>query len=224
MSCLRAIIAGLTDGSSKHLKMWFQASRQRSPPVAEPDPALDQHNDPDIPLLRRIAAGDSHACSMLVERHMDRLLAFVERSTGSREDAEEIVQETFLRAWQHAPRWQDRGVLFSTWLHQVAVNQCRDRWRRKPGETVELDTNLADNQPGPQQQFLQADQSARVRSALQQLPERQRLAIVLSHYQGLSNPQAAQVLECSVEAVESLLSRARRELRRTLFHEHQEST
>lgn len=173
----------------------------------------------DSELLARIAREDHAAFATLLKRHLDRVLAFVERTTGCREDAEEIVQESFLRVWNHAARWDDRGVQFSTWLHQVALNLCRDRWRRQKAPAVELEASLPDQQPGPESQMLRVDQSSRVRAALLALPERQRVAIVLSHYQGLSNPETAEVLKCSVEAVESLLGRARRQLRKCLLEQ-----
>lgn len=197
--------------------MWFQAPQHHSPQAAEPTRTLASESDAD--LLRRIGQSDHAAYSELVKRHLDRLLAFVERTMGSRTEAEDIVQESFLRVWQHASRWNERGVQFSTWLHQVALNLCRDRWRRNTGDNVELDPTILDQQPGPETRTLQAAQSGRVQAALQALPKRQRVAIVLTHYQGLSNPEAATVLECSVEAVESLLSRARRQLRQQLIGE-----
>lgn len=173
--------------------------------------------DPDLPLLGRIASGDQAAYALLLERHLDRILAFAERHLGERAEAEDVAQEVFLRAWQQAGRWQPRGARFSTWLHQVALNLCRDRWRRAGGEVLPLDETLPCPDPEPEAQAARADEAARVHQALRALPERQRAAVLLAHFQGLSNPEIGQVLDCSVEAVESLLSRARRSLKKGLL-------
>ncbi len=199
--------------------MRFQAPWRDSPGVAEPTPSAALI-DPDSGLLARIAEGDHAAYSLFVDRHLDRLLAFVQRTIGSRDDAEDIVQESFLRVWTHAARWQDRGTKVSTWLHQIALNLCRDRWRKQHGDMHELDENIVAPDAGPERQTLDDDQAQRVHNALQGLPERQRVAVVLTHFQGMSNPEAAATLDTTVEAVESLLGRARRALRKNLLEDH----
>lgn len=176
-------------------------------------------SDPDTALLERIAEGDAQAFELLVSRHVDRILAFVQRMLGSREDAEDVTQEVFLKAWQWAARWRSGEARFSTWLHTVALNACRQRWRRASPETSELNEELVSPLPQPDV-ALDADlQAQRVRLALSELPERQRAAMVLSHYQGMSNIESADILGVSVEAVESLLGRARRSLRKRLVAE-----
>lgn len=201
------------------LLIHFKAPWRKAPGVTEPSSVDTQTADPDSGLLERIAKGDHAAYALFVDRHLDRLLAFVQRTLVSRDDAEDVVQEAFLKVWTHANRWQDRGTKASTWLHQIALNLCRDRWRKERGNTVELDENLRSDGTEPEQQLLEDDQALRVHTALQQLPDRQRVAVVLTHFQGMTNPEAAVILSCSVEAMESLLSRARRTLRHTLLDE-----
>lgn len=174
----------------------------------------------DDMLVARMAAGDQHAFAQLVQRHLNDLLAFVERMTGNRADAEDICQDSFTRAWQQAGNWVPGRARYRTWLYQVAMNQTRDRWRRQR-PTDELSEALQCPQPGPDDALDTAAQSARVQAALHALPERQRAAIILNHYHGLSNIEAADVLKISVEAVESLLSRARRSLRQQLATERE---
>lgn len=188
---------------------------------AQPDVASTSVDDPDAALLARIAVGDTRAFDRLVSRHLDRIVAFAQRMLGSREDAEDVAQEVFLKAWQWAGRWRPGQARFATWLHTVALNACRQRWRRFTPQTDELSIDLVSPLPQPDD-ALDADmQAARVRQALAALPERQRAAMVLSHYQGMSNIESAEILEVSVEAVESLLGRARRSLRQRLLAEHQ---
>lgn len=168
-----------------------------------------------------MAAGDQSAFAQLVQRHLNDVLAFVERMTGQRADAEDIAQDTFAKAWQQAKKWKPGRAQYRTWLFQVAMNRARDGWRRQRPSEV-LDEEMVCPQPGPEQQSHANAQSQRVQLALQALPERQRAAILLSHYHGLSNIEASQTLNISIEAVESLLGRARRALRQSLASERTE--
>lgn len=170
----------------------------------------------DTQLIHRIVQGDQNAYDQLVYRHLDRIVAFVHRLTGSREDAEEIAQEVFLRAWQTAAQWEERGIAYSTWLHRVTLNACHDRWRRNQPAMETLDESLKCSDPLPEEQAMQQSQVALIGRAIQQLSERQRAAVILSHYQGMTNIEASVVLNTTVEAVESLLGRARRKLKSLL--------
>lgn len=173
--------------------------------------------DPDADLLGRIGAGDSRAVRVLLDRRLPAIVALARRMLGDAAEAEDVAQETFLRAWRQAPDWTPGAALFSTWLHRVAVNLCLDRLRRRrPTEGEDAAAELADPGPSPAAGLFQAERARRVEHALQALPERQRAAIVLCHYQELGNIEAAEVLQISVEALESLLSRGRRALRASL--------
>lgn len=123
-----------------------------------------------------------------------------------------------MRAWQQAPRWQAGAARFSTWLHQVVLNLCRDRLRARR-ESLSLDVlGEESHDDGPEQAQGRIDQTSAIRSALASLPERQREALLLCHFQELSNIEAAQVLSLTVDALESLLARARRGLRVALLN------
>lgn len=175
----------------------------------------------DDELVAAVASGDEAACRELMDRHLPRVTALARRILGNRADAEDVAQEVFLRVWTHAERWEPGRAQFGTWLHRVAANLCLDRLRKNRGGTEDIDAipEPASEEPGPDRQLEQNELAARVEAALQALPERQRTAIVLSHYQGLTNIEAAEILEITVEAVESLLSRARRQLRSSLATE-----
>lgn len=179
-------------------------------------------DDPDLDAVRAIAAGDASACRLLVQRHLARLHALATRLTGSSADADEVCQDTFLRAWQQASRWRPGQARFSTWLHQVALNLCRDRLRaRRESLPLEAVAEGVDEH-SPERAHQAREHRAGVHAAIAGLPERQREALLLCHFQGLGNLEAASVLGIGVEALESLLARARRGLRAALAGTPQE--
>jgi RNA polymerase sigma-70 factor, ECF subfamily len=169
--------------------------------------------DPDLPVLQRIAGGDAAACSLLVDRHLQRLHALATRVLGSAADADEVCQDAFVRAWRQAPDWTPGAARFSSWLHQVVLNLCRDRLRSRRDLVPLEQLPEGAHEDTPEQVQGQADQSAMIRRALTQLPPRQREALLMCHFQGLTNIEAAAALALSVDALESLLARARRGLR-----------
>jgi RNA polymerase sigma factor (sigma-70 family) len=176
-----------------------------------------ERQDPDGDLVTRVAGGDQEAVRELVDRHITALMAVARRLLGSQHDAEEIVQEVFLRVWANAAKWQPGRATFATWMHRVAINLCYDRLRRRREITVDTLPDLPDPGPSPDRGLEDEALTKRVESELQALPERQRAALVLCHYQGMSQTEAAEILNISVEALESLLSRARRRLKDRLL-------
>lgn len=187
--------------------------------MERPDP---QVRDPDAQLVERIAQGDADAARCFVARHLDRLHGLAFRLLGNRADAEEVVQDVFLRVWEHAGRWRPGPARFETWMYRVTVNRCYDRLRRRREVSADKLPERADTAPDAAAMIHSSQVAARVREALEKLPERQRTAITLCHHQGLSNIEAAEILEVSVEAVESLLSRGRRKLRALMKDEARE--
>lgn len=163
--------------------------------------------------MQRIGDGDAAAYRVLAERHTQAILRYATRLLHEPTEAEDVTQETFLKLWTSAASWKPDARV-ATWLHRIAHNQCIDRIRKRRGNDSEVD--VIDDQNRPSDLVMRREVAATVEQALQQLPERQRAAIVLVHYQGMSNPEAAQVIGVGVEAVESLLSRGRRSLREML--------
>ena len=172
--------------------------------------------DPDEDLVRRVGQGDPAAIQAMVARKLPRMLALAQRMLGDPVEAEDVAQEAMLRAWKQAPRWVPGKARFDTWLHRVGLNLCYDRLRRRREVPTEAPPDRPDDGPAPDQGLLSAELGARVDGALKRLPDRQREAIVLCHYQELGNIEAASLMEVSVEALESLLSRGRRTLRQAL--------
>ncbi len=174
-------------------------------------------HDPDADLVRKAGAGDARAAEALVLRHIGRITGLARRMLNDAAEAEDVAQEVFLRVWREAPRWKPGAAKFETWMHRVTLNLCYDRLRRRR-ETPDAEAGLATPDPGASASdaWLAQQRAQRVRLAMAALPERQRAAIALCHFEDASNIEAAAALEVSVEALESLLSRGRRALRAAL--------
>lgn len=145
------------------------------------------------------------------------MVSLARRMLNDAAEAEDVAQEVFLRVWREAPRWRPGAAKFETWMHRVAINLCYDRLRRRR-ETPHADAgvHVADAAPSAGEAWLERQRATKVQAALAALPERQRAAIALVHFQELTNIAAAAALEVSVEALKSLLSRGRRALRAAL--------
>ncbi|MCX7556252.1 RNA polymerase sigma factor [Xanthomonadaceae bacterium JHOS43] len=172
--------------------------------------------DPDAADVARAAAGDARAFAALVDRHLAMVHRLAWRSLGNDADAQDVAQDTFLRAFRQLPQWRSGQARFSTWLYRVAFNLCQDRLRGRRDHVPVEDMELPDPGEAPERALESAQRQLRVEDALAALPDRQREALLLCHYEGQSNAQAAAVLEVSVDALESLLARARRNLRAML--------
>ena len=172
--------------------------------------------DPDEELVVRVAAGDTAAVRALVARKLPRVLALARRMLTDPVEAEDVAQEVFIRIWRHAGSWRPGGARFDTWIHRVALNLCYDRLRRRREQPMADPPDQVDLGPAPDRGLEAADVGRQVELAMAALPPRQREAVVLCHYQELSNIEAAGLMDISVEALESLLSRARRALRAIL--------
>lgn len=172
----------------------------------------------DLDQITRAAAGDAAAVRALVNRYSSGVLALATRMLGDTAEAEDVTQETFIRAWKALPGWEPRAK-FSTWLHRVALNLCYDRLRKRR-EVLAGDQlpDRPDTALGPQDVLDQAQRVKAVETAIAALPERQSAALTLCALQGHSQAEAADIMEISVEALESLLARARRTLRTQLLN------
>jgi RNA polymerase sigma-70 factor, ECF subfamily len=169
----------------------------------------------EMQLLELVQNGDPRAYRELVERHVRGVHAFVYRMLGSRAEAEEVCQESFLRLWQHADTFVARAKP-STWLYRVAHNLAIDRLRRRREQSHPTGIEEVPTSERPSLHLYDKQVADAVEQALAALPERQRAAISLVHYQGMSNAEAAEVLAVKVRALESLLARGRQQLRERL--------
>lgn len=188
----------------------------------QPAPATACRTDEDSQLMLRVARRDERAFAALVSRHHARVYGLCRRMLGDDGEAEDVGQEVFLKIWTQSAAWRPDGARFTTWLYRVASNACIDRLRKKVPEPVATLPEEADDRPGPSAALQTTQVAARVEAAIAALPERQRLALVLTYYQGLSNKEAAGALDINVDALESLLARARRKLKDRLRGEWRE--
>jgi RNA polymerase sigma-70 factor (ECF subfamily) len=166
----------------------------------------------DDALLVLYANGDQKAASELTQRMAPRLFGFCFRLLQNRAEAEDVAQEAMLRLWKMAPDWVPGQAQVSTWVFRVASNLCTDRLRRKKSVGLDEAPEMADETPGVEAQLIARERASALDTALQELPDRQRQAVVLRHIEGMANPEIATILEISVEAVESLTARGKRAL------------
>ena len=186
--------------------------------TADADAQLEQATlvpvlDEDEELLMRLAADDEAAFRQLVERHIDRAFGIALRIVGSRADAEDVVQDTMLKVWTHRGKWQHGRAKFSTWLYRVITNRCIDLHRRPRTDNVDAVPEQADAQPDVVSTMQRNEVTRMLEHAMQRLPEQQRIAVILSYHENMSNGEIAEVMDTTVSAVESLLKRGRQQLR-----------
>lgn len=171
-------------------------------------------DEPDHDLMARVARGDQQAFRILVHRHAALAHRLARRIVGNDAAAEDIVQDALLRVWVNAARWRPEAA-FRTWLYRVVVNHCLNARRR----AADLPLSAAGDPAGPDDAAATLERGERDRAlaaAVDALPARQRAAVVLTYQEGLSNTEAAAVLDASVSGLEALLVRARRTLRAAL--------
>ena len=177
--------------------------------------------DPDAEYLLALCQGTqnqkSQALAILMDRHLKSIKSLAWHMMRDEMIAEDIAQETFLKAWNNAQNWEPGRAKFSTWLHRVAKNDCYDRLRKKREIYSDTVPEMQDGSPNAAQMMIidetETTQKKVVEMALQKLPERQLAAITLCHYENESQIEAAEIMEIGVRAYESLLARARRNMR-----------
>ena len=170
----------------------------------------------DHALLAAFADGDRGAAQQLTEQLMPKIHAHAYYRLGNITDAEDVTQEAFLKLWKVAPSWKQDKAQVSTWLYRVVSNLCKDRYRRS---TLEGMVSVQEPTNESQSTSFKIEEEIRQKAlytAMTNLPESQRLAVQLRHIDELTNPQIAEIMELSVEAVESLTARGKRKLTKIL--------
>lgn len=181
-----------------------------------PDGRARDGIDPDFETIRRIADGHGEAVAVLVDKYLVKITNNAYRILGNRDDADEVAQDVFLRVWKHAPAWKPDRAKFSTWIYRVTVNLCVDRVRKRRETVMANPPDQMDDRPLASDLMEQDQMASAVREALQQLPPRQSTALSLCYFDNLSNQEAADIMQVSVDALESLLARGRRGLHQRL--------
>jgi RNA polymerase sigma-70 factor (ECF subfamily) len=178
----------------------------------------------DVRLMRLVSEGDTSAFEQLIERHQSLVAGTVARMLGSSSEVEDIAQQVFIRVWKSARRYVPRAK-FTTWLLKITRNLVFNELRRsKRHAHVPLQTEPGaeefplkdETNPTPDASLLETELQRTIEEAITQLPESQRMALILRRYEQLSYEQIADILDLSVPAVKSVLFRARTELRARL--------
>jgi RNA polymerase sigma-70 factor (ECF subfamily) len=185
-------------------------------------------SDPDVHLMMLFQDGNVDAFAQLIRRSQHKVFSVIYRFLGDRAESEDLTQEVFLRVYRTAGRYEPTAK-FSTWLYRIATNISLNAIRNKSRfRTVSLEVRQDesddfhreipdDNNPGPDLAMHNEELSKVVMAAIEQLPDQQKAAIILNKYEGLSYEDVAGILNCSVMAVKSLLSRARSNLKSRLM-------
>jgi RNA polymerase sigma-70 factor (ECF subfamily) len=186
---------------------------------------LEQH--PDVALVARVRAGDVAAYDELVRKYERQVFRIAQHITQNREDAEDVVQDAFLKAYEKLDQFQGNSK-FYTWLVRIAVNEGLMRLRkRRTARTVSIDEDMeteegsvqreiADWAPDPEQNYTQAELAEILRKTIQGLPRGFRIVFALRDVEGMSTEETAETLGLSIPAVKSRLLRARLQLRERL--------
>lgn len=173
----------------------------------------------DEELMRAVCAGDKSAYQTLVKQHLKSISHYAYRLLGNQKDTEDITQEVFLRLWTNAEKWKPAKSKLTTWLHRITHNLCID-YLRKHGRMQTQDSFEDEADDAPMSGGVRIDEGDNamdlLREAMNSLPENQRSALSLCHYQGFSNKEAAAIMNISVKALESAIARAKRSLREKL--------
>lgn len=203
------------------------ATQLFSPLMSESSPAapdLSSDDAVDVALMMRAKVGDQAAFQELVERHQNVVIGTVAKMLGNASDAQDIAQQVFIRLWKSAPRYK-RKAKFTTFLFTImrnlVFNESRRRSRHKTHSLEEREAEsfnqLAENEDkNPDAETLQKELQSAVDKAINSLPEKQRMAVILRRYENMPYEQIAEILEVSVSAVKSQLFRARTDLREHL--------
>lgn len=183
--------------------------------------------EPDAQLMLQVRAGDSAAFADLLMRHRKGIVNFAYRMVRNQGVAEELAQEVFLRVYRSRASYEPTAK-FTTWLYRIAthltLNWIRDHAKDSRQETIDRDSvdgapvYLRDSSPNAEQTLVKESGNAEIRSAVDALPDKQRIAVLMHKYQDMEYSQIAGVLNCSNSAVKSLLFRAYESLRARLAH------
>lgn len=173
--------------------------------------------DPDTDVLVGLRSGDERALRELMARHLNRVHALAARLLGDPALAEDVAQTVFLKTWTMVPTWQPGKAKLLTWMMRVTTNHCFDILKKKSPVFTDTVPDISDSRDLADTGLIHAEQSHRVKAAIEALPDRQRAALVLSYYEEVSQREGAIILGVTEGAYESLLVRARKNLKQRLI-------
>ncbi len=171
--------------------------------------------DLDYALIRRVARGQHDALAELIRRHQQRLFHLAFRLLKDRMEAEDALQEVFVKVYEHAGRFEPRSTV-AAWLNRITANHCLNRLRQqRPADSLDQEEApaVAHGGPTPLEALEEQDLAGRLEGLLAALPENQRRALVLKRFGGLSYQEIGEEMGLSPQAVDGLLKRARKTLK-----------
>lgn len=188
----------------------YSASLEEPLTETQAEPVMEA----DEALVQKVQAGDSSALTLLIQRHAKRFYRVAYRLLKNRDDAEDMVQNCFLKFWQQ-PKGFDvrRQCKFTTWFFRVVSNQCLDLLKKKKTRALPPENLLLDEKNSSEEALERLRRQKVLEAYLEELPERQRLALNLCFYEEMNNRQAAEVMGIRLKALQSLLMRAKQTLR-----------
>jgi RNA polymerase sigma-70 factor, ECF subfamily len=183
--------------------------------VLNPSMSSSATPEPEVEWMARIRGGDMEAFRCLVEAHQARVVGTISKMLGSDAEAEDLAQQVFIRVWKSAPRYRPTAK-FTTWLFRITRNLVFNELRRKRhfvDQADEMPEPAERRDQEPDKVLMEGELQSAIQNAIDQLPESQRLAIILRRYEGMAYEEIAAVMGTTVPAVKSILFRARAELR-----------
>ena len=181
---------------------------------------LEESDADDAALLACMQEGKHAAFAILVRRHTNRFYRLAYRFMNQPAEAEDVVQDAFLKLWEKPESWNpEGGSAFTTWFYRVVVNLCLDRKKKKQTVALPDDLPVADNGPTQEEALTQRQREKELEALILALPKRQKVALNLCFYEGLSNQEAADIMGVRLKALQSLLMRAKMTLKRKLIDE-----
>lgn len=179
-------------------------------------PIIETIENTDEQLIAQVAKGDEKAFEQLVQKYQQAVFSTIYRYIGNSDDVQDLAQEVFIKVWRNATKFQGKAK-FSTWLYRITANHCINYRRKNKHKHASLD-EMAEQGQTPDALIVEPDwkqtrDAALIRTAVDELPERQRMALILAQYEGQSYKEIAEIMQVSVSSVESLIFRARSALK-----------
>lgn len=190
-----------------------------STPLSSTDPHIAWDALPDEVLMEQVKLGVELAFNTLVQRHHRRFYALAYRYMGRKQEAEDTVQEGFLRIWRQPELWHsDRNTKFTTWFYRVIVNICLDELRKKKPTALPTGWDAPDDSADNDTLHVieERRKQAMLEEAMRSLPERQQTALNLCFYEGVSNQEAADIMGVPLKTLQSLIMRGKQNLKEKL--------
>ena len=172
----------------------------------------------DATLLAYIKSGNQEAFGELVQRHTTRFYRVAYRFMSNRSEAEDVVQDAFLKLLENPNLWNPNlGSSFTTWFYRVVVNLCLDKKKKKRPLQLDDEFQITDDRENQEEELIKQQQEQKLEFQIASLPQRQKTALTLCFYEGLSNQEAANIMGVNLKALQSLLMRAKMTLKSKLI-------